>query len=72
MSHLLDKEQDDKNENLLSINNLINLVNLNDDEKIKFLKLPEQKKNDYLINKFKFMLILLTQEKKVDQNFYLN
>ncbi|MDG2343046.1 MAG: LON peptidase substrate-binding domain-containing protein [Flavobacteriales bacterium] len=72
LSHLLDKEQDDKNENLLSINNLINLVNLSDDEKIKFLKLPEQKKNDYLINKFKFMLILLTQEKKVDQNFYLN
>ena len=72
LSHLLDKEQDDKNKNLLSINNLINLVNLNDDEKIKFLKLPEQKKNDYLINKFKFMLILLTQEKKVDQNFYLN
>lgn len=54
------------------INNLINLVNLNDDEKIKFLKLPEEKKNDYLKDKFKSMLILLTQEKKVDQNFCLN
>lgn len=72
LSHLLDKEQDDKNKDLLSVNNLINLVNLNDDEKIKFLKFPEQKKNDFLIKKFKFMLILLTQEKKVDQNFYLN
>ena len=55
-----------------SLNNLTNLVNLTDEEKIKFIGLNEEKKNDFLVQKFKFMLILLTQEKMVDQNFYLN
>ena len=51
---------------------MTNLVNLTDEEKIKFIGLSEEKKNDFLVQKFKFMMILLTQEKMVDQNFYLN
>ena len=72
LSHLLDDSKESKREELISLNNLTNLVNLTDEEKIKFIGLSEEKKNDFLIHKFKFMLILLTQEKMVDQNFYLN
>ena len=70
--HLLDDSKESKREELVSLNNLTNLVNLTDEEKIKFIGLNEEKKNDFLVQKFKFMLILLTQEKMVDQNFYLN
>ena len=72
LSHLLDDSKESKREELISLNNLTNLVNLTDEEKIKFIGLNETKKNDFLVHKFKFMLILLTQEKMVDQNFYLN
>ena len=72
LSQLLEKKEEDKEHDLLSLNNLINLVNLTDEEKIKFIGLNEIRKNDFLIKKFKFMLILLSQEKMVDQNFYLN
>ena len=72
LSHLLDDSKETKSEELISLNNLTNLVNLSDDEKIKFIGLNENKKNEFLVNKFKFNLILLTQEKMVDQNFYLN
>ena len=54
------------------ISNLVNLVNLSDEDKIKFIGFSELKKNEFLIKKFKFMMILLSQEKMVDQNFYLN
>ena len=40
--------------------------------KLNLLVLKKVKKNEFLVNKFKFMMILLTQEKMVDQNFYLN
>lgn len=72
LSHLLDDSKDTKRDELLSLNNLTNLVNLTDEEKIKFIGLTDEKKNEFLVHKFKFMLILLTQEKMVDQNFYLN
>ena len=72
LRHLLDDSKESKREELISLNNLTNLVNLTDEEKIKFIGLNETKKNDFLAHKFKFMLILLTQEKMVDQNFYLN
>ena len=72
LRHLLDDSKESRGEELISLNNLTNLVNLTDEEKIKFIGLNEEKKNDFLVQKFKFMLILLTQEKMVDQNFYLN
>jgi len=72
LTQLLDNSEETKGAELISLNNLINLVNLTDDEKIKFLSFSEAKKNDFLIKKFKFMHILLSQEKMVDQNFYLN
>ncbi len=72
LTQLLENPKESKNSELISFNNLINLVNLTDEEKIKFLSFPNVKKNDFLIKKFKFMDILLSQEKMVDQNFYLN
>tara|TARA_B100001287_G_C22598778_1_gene489359 strand:+ start:49 stop:648 length:600 start_codon:yes stop_codon:yes gene_type:complete len=72
LTQLLENPKESKNSELISFNNLINLVNLTDEEKIKFLGFSELKKNDFLIKKFKFMDILLSQEKMVDQNFYLN
>ena len=69
---LLDKDITNDMSDLLSEKNIINVVNLTDDEKIKFLRYNNDKKNDFLNRKIKFMLILLRQEKKVEQNFYLN
>lgn len=72
LTHLLDSSKESKSDELVSLNNLVNLVNLSDEDKIKFIGLSELKKNEFLIKKFKFMMILLSQEKMVDQNFYLN
>ena len=72
LSLLLDDNEEAKTPELVSLNNLINLVNLTDEEKIKFLGFSEERKNDFLIKKFKFMTILLSQEKMVDQNYYQN
>tara|TARA_B100001057_G_C22800146_1_gene931204 strand:- start:364 stop:963 length:600 start_codon:yes stop_codon:yes gene_type:complete len=72
LTQLLENPDETKSAKLISFNNLINLVNLTDEEKIKFLSFSDEKKNDFLIKKFKFMDILLSQEKMVDQNFYLN
>ena len=47
-------------------------MNLTDDEKVKFLCYGNDKRNDFLLRKIKFMQILLNQERKVEQNFYLN
>ena len=47
-------------------------MNLTDDEKVKFLKYNNDKRNDFLLRKVRFMQILLNQEKQVEQNFYLN
>ena len=72
LKNLLNDSNDTMSEELISLNQLTNLVNLTDEEKIKFIGFKESKKNEFLVNKFKFMMILLTQEKMVDQNFYLN
>ena len=72
LAHLLDNSKESKSDELVSLNNLVNLVNLSDEDKIKFIGFSEFKKNEFLIKKFKFMMILLSQEKMVDQNFYLN
>jgi len=72
LAHLLDNSKESKSDELVSLNNLVNLVNLSDEDKIKFIGFSEMKKNEFLIKKFKFMMILLSQEKMVDQNFYLN
>ena len=72
LAHLLDNSKESKSDELVSLNNLVNLVNLSDEDKIKFIGFSEIKKNEFLIKKFKFMMILLSQEKMVDQNFYLN
>lgn len=69
---LLDKDITNELSELLSEKNIINVVNLSDDEKIKFLRYNNERKNEFMLRKIKFMLILLKQEKKVEQNFYLN
>ena len=55
LSHLLDDSKESKREELISLNNLTNLVNLTDEEKIKFIGLNETKKNDFLVHKFKYL-----------------
>ena len=37
LTHLLDNSKDSKSEELVSLNNLVNLVNLSDEDKIKFI-----------------------------------
>ena len=49
------------------------MLNLKDDEKLRFMKITdEQRQNDFLLRKTRYMTILLEQERKVYQNFYLN
>ena len=69
---LLDKDVSNELNDLLSFKSIINVMNLTDDEKVKFLKYNNDKKNDFLLRKVRFMQILLNQEKQVEQNFYLN
>ena len=57
----------------LRIKNIVNMLNLKDDEKLRFIKITEEtKQNDFLISKTRFMTILLEQERKVEDSFYLN
>ena len=44
LRHLLDDSKESKREELISLNNLTNLVNLTDEEKIKFIGLSEEKR----------------------------
>ena len=69
---LLDKDVSNELNELLSFKSIINVMNLTDDEKVKFLKYNNEKRNDFLLRKVRFMQILLNQEKQVEQNFYLN
>ena len=58
---------------VLGIKNIVNMLNLKDDDKLRFMKITdEQKQNDFLLRKTRYLTILLEQERKVDQNFYLN
>lgn len=69
---LLDKDVSNELNELLSFKSIINVMNLTDDEKVKFLKYNNDKRNEFLLRKVRFMQILLNQEKQVEQNFYLN
>ena len=69
---LLDKDVSNELNDLLSFKSIINVMNLTDDEKVKFLKYNNDKRNEFLLRKVRFMQILLNQEKQVEQNFYLN
>ena len=69
---LLDKDVSNELNELLSFKSIINVMNLTDDEKVKFLKYGNEKRNEFLLRKVRFMQILLNQEKQVEQNFYLN
>ena len=67
-----DSFNDDLHE-MLGIKNIVKMLNLKDDEKLRFMKITdEQRQNDFLLRKTRYMTILLEQERKVDQNFYLN
>jgi len=69
---LLDKDISNELNELLSFKSIINVMNLTDDEKVKFLKYGNERRNEFLLRKVRFMQILLNQEKQVEQNFYLN
>ncbi len=69
---LLDKDISNELNELLSFKSIIKIMNLTDDEKVKFLKYGNDKRNEFLLRKVRFMQILLNQEKQVEQNFYLN
>ena len=58
---------------ILGIKNIVKMLNLKDDEKLRFMKITDaQRQNDFLLRKTRYMTISLEQERKVDQNFYLN
>lgn len=57
----------------LGIKNIVKMLNLKDDEKLRFMKITDEaKQNDFLLSKTRFMTILLEQERKVEEFFYLN
>ena len=56
---LLDKDITNELSELLSEKNIINVVNLSDDEKIKFLRYNNERKNEFMLRKIKIMLFFL-------------
>ena len=57
----------------LTIPIIVKMLQLSDEEKLRFIKITEEKRqNDFLLRKTKFITILLEQEKLVEENFYLN
>lgn len=57
----------------LGVKNIVKMLNLKDEEKLRFMKITDEtKQNNFLLRKARFMTILLEQEKIVDQFFYLN
>lgn len=69
---LLDKDVTLEKNELLSPKSIINIMNLNDNEKLKFISYTNERKNEFFHEKIKFMQILLNQEIKAEQNYYLN
>ncbi len=58
---------------IFGIKNIVKMLNLSDDEKLRFIKITDEyKQSEFLLRKTRFMTMLLQQEKKVEQNFYLN
>lgn len=57
----------------IGVLNISRMLHLSDEEKIKFIKITDaQKQKDFLLRKIKYLTILVTQEQKMEQNFYLN
>lgn len=69
---LLDKTVTDELNEFFSFKQIIKSLNLNDEEKYKYLHYPLDKRNLFLKGKAKFMTLLIEQEKKVVDQFYLN
>jgi hypothetical protein len=69
---LLDKKVTDELSEYFSFKQIIKSLNLTDEEKFKFLSYSEDRKNQFLIGKSKFLSILIEQEKMVVDQFYLN
>jgi len=55
-----------------SYDRIIKSINLTDEEKFKFLGYQPSRRNSFLIGKTKFLTLLVEQEKKVVDQFYLN
>ena len=57
----------------LQMRNIIKMLNLTNEEKVKFMKMVDgNQQNLFLLRKIKFLAILLQQEKNIESNFYLN
>lgn len=69
---LLEKPITDELSDYFSFKQIIKSLNLTDEEKFKFLSYSEDRKNQFLIGKSKFLSILIEQEKMVVDQFYLN
>ncbi len=69
---LLDKAVTDELNEFFSFKQIIKSLNLNDEEKYKYLHFSEDKRNLFLRGKAKFLTLLIEQEKKVVDQFYLN
>ncbi len=69
---LLDRNVTDELNDYFSFKQIVKSLNLNDEEKFKFLGYSEEKRNQFLCNKAKFLSILIQQEKMVVDQFYLN
>ena len=69
---LMEDRVDEALHDCYSISHIIKILNLDDAEKFRFLKYTEEQQNTFLSRKAKFLTILLEQEKKVVDQFYLN
>jgi len=69
---LLDKPVTDELSEYFSFKQIIKSLNLTDEEKFKFLGYSEDRRNQFLTGKAKFLSLLIQQEKMVVDQFYLN
>lgn len=69
---LLEKTLTDELQEFFSFKQIIKTLNLNDEEKYRYLHYPLERRNQFLRGKAKFMTLLIEQEKKVVDQFYLN
>lgn len=69
---LLDKAVTEELNEFFSFKHIIKSLNLNDEEKYRYLHYPLDRRNQFLKGKAKFMTLLIEQEKKVVDQFYLN
>lgn len=69
---LLDRNVTDELNEFFSFREIIKSLNLNDEEKFRFLNYPLERRNQFLRGKARFLTLLIEQEKKVVDQFYLN